>query len=84
LLWTQRFCYKLLFFYCHGDDVRTSTEAQNPLTPWRIEKLNPSVQLCSLVILFYFKRGETFYGSITAQASGMSNQVLYYGGLGWC
>ena len=54
-----------------GNDSRTSAEAQNPATPWRsLSKLNSffaSLQPGDSVL---FKRGDTFYGTITVGRSG--------------
>lgn len=66
-----------------GDDTRTSTSAQNPSTPWKtIDKLNSisgSLQPGDSVL---FKRGETFYGTMTIYSSGVSGKPVYYGAYG--
>lgn len=54
----------------NGDDSRTATQAQNPLTPWKtISKINASTFNSGDSVLF--KRGETFYGKIIVPSSGI-------------
>ncbi len=60
-----------------GNDSRTSTQAKNSSTPWKtISKLNSffgSLQPGDSVL---FKRGDTFYGSITVNKSGTSSSPI--------
>src|SRR5688572_11316016 len=54
-----------------GDDSRTSTQAQNSSTPWKtLSKLNSFFSSLQPGDFVLFKRGETFYGSITVNKSG--------------
>ncbi len=66
-----------------GNDSRTSTQAQNPSTPWKtITKLNsffPSLAPGDSVL---FKRGESFYGSIIVTKSGTSTLPIIIGAYG--
>src|SRR5436190_16862712 len=66
-----------------GDDSRTSTQAKSSSTPWKtLSKLNAffsSLQPGDSVLL---KRGETFYGSITAAKSGISGAPIVIGAYG--
>ncbi|MEO6453707.1 MAG: Ig-like domain-containing protein [Ginsengibacter sp.] len=67
-----------------GDDSRTSTQAQNPSTPWKtLTKLNSffaSVNPGDSVLL---KRGETFYGSINIDNnSGTATSPIVIGAFG--
>lgn len=56
-----------------GDDNRSSSQAQNPSTPWRsINKLNSFFTSLSSGDKVYFKRGETFYGSIIVTKSDIT------------
>jgi hypothetical protein len=71
------------FSNTNGDDSRTSLQAQNSNTPWKtIGKLNlffPSLVAGDSVL---FRRGESYYGSITVGASGtLGNRIVlsYYG-----
>ncbi|MEJ7684845.1 MAG: hypothetical protein WKG06_44765 [Segetibacter sp.] len=49
-----------------GNDSRTSTQAKNPSTPWKtISKLNSFFSSLQPGDSVLFKRGETFYGSVT-------------------
>src|SRR3954447_3553683 len=60
-----------------GDDSRTTSQAQNPSTPWKsLEKLNswfPNLQPGDSVL---FKCGDTFYGSIITTKSGTSSSPI--------
>src|SRR4051812_4937148 len=54
-----------------GDDARTAVQAQNQNTPWKsIDKLNSYFTNLQPGDSVLFKRGETFYGSITVNKSG--------------
>jgi parallel beta-helix repeat protein len=63
-----------------GDDSRTSIQAQNSATPWQtLAKLNsffPSLLPGDQVL---FKKGDTFYGSITATKSGTAGSPITFG-----
>lgn len=66
-----------------GNDSYTATQAKNSSTPWKsITKLNSifSTLLPGDVVLF--KRGETFYGSITITKSGTSTAPITIGAYG--
>lgn len=55
-----------------GDDSRTPTQARNQSTPWKsITKLNAYFSSLSNGDSILFKRGETFYGSITFNHSSL-------------
>lgn len=66
-----------------GSDSRTSTQAKNPSTPWKtLGKLNSffaSLQPGDSVL---FKRGDTFYGSLTITKSGTSSKAIVLGAYG--
>lgn len=54
-----------------GNDSRSTTEAQNPDTPWKtINKLNAIFSSLKPGDAIYFKRGDVFYGTIKATKSG--------------
>src|SRR5688500_4480058 len=60
-----------------GNDSRTSTQAQNPSTPWKtLSKLNSFFSSLQPGDFVLFKRGETFYGSITANKSGTATAPI--------
>jgi hypothetical protein len=66
-----------------GDDNRSTLEAQNPATPWKsIDKLNAISRDIQPGDSIFFKRGETFYGTITIRARGASGHAIYYGAYG--
>lgn len=66
-----------------GDDSRTASQAQNPATPWRtLTKLNSYFSSLAVGDSVLFKRGETFYGSITAGKSGTSGSPIVIGAYG--
>src|SRR4051812_16426648 len=60
-----------------GDDSRTTTQAQNPATPWkslsRLSSFFPYLQPGDKV---FFKMGDTFYGSLTTTKSGTSSSPI--------
>src|SRR5687768_1549664 len=66
-----------------GNDSRTSIQAQNLSTPWKtLSKLNTffsSLQPGDSVLL---KRGETFYGSIMVNKSGIASAPVVVGDYG--
>lgn len=56
-----------------GDDSRSVSQAQNLNTPWQtISKLNSVLGTLQSGDIVYFKRGDTFYGSVTANRSGIT------------
>src|SRR6476620_3091757 len=66
--------HKYYFSSSQGDDSRTTTQAQNPNTPWKtLNKLNSFFANLSPGDYVLFKRGDTFYGSITIKTSGTSS-----------
>ena len=57
-----------------GDDSRTVTDAQNPITPWKtLNKLNSFFSSLKPGDSVLFKRGDIFYGSIAITKSGTSS-----------
>ncbi len=65
-----------------GDDSRSSLQAQNPSTPWKtINKLNGFLDLKPGDSVL-FNRDETFYGSLTINASGTEGKAIVYGAYG--
>jgi len=66
-----------------GDDTRTSTQAQNPATPWKsIGKLNSFFTSLAAGDSVLFKRGDSFYGSIKVTKSGTSSLPIVIGAYG--
>lgn len=66
-----------------GDDSRTTTEAQNPNTPWKsISKLNSIISLLAPGDSILFKRGDTFYGSIYISVSGLLSLPIVFSAYG--
>ncbi len=66
-----------------GNDSRTSTQAKNPSTPWKtISKLNSFFSNLKPGDQVLFKRGETFYGSITLGRSGKAGSPIVIGAYG--
>ena len=54
-----------------GNDSYTSTQAQSQATPWKsISKLNSTILITGDIVLF--KSGDTFYGTLTPKASGIT------------
>lgn len=53
-----------------GDDSRSTSEAQNPLTPWKtISKLNDFSKKLDAEDAVFFKRGDVFTGTLIAQSN---------------
>lgn len=66
-----------------GDDSRTSTQAQNPATPWKtLSKLNSFMSSLNAGDSILFKRGETFYGSIVITKNGTAANPIRFGAFG--
>ena len=68
-----------------GDDSRTSTEAQNPVKPWKtINKLNSFFATLLPGDQVLFKRGDVFYTStgITCSKSGALGNMITFGAYG--
>src|SRR5215212_528989 len=66
-----------------GDDSRTSAQAQSASTPWKsLSKLNAFFSTLLPGDFVLFKRGEKFYGSITANKSGISGSPIVVGAYG--
>ncbi len=66
-----------------GDDTRTSAEAQSASTPWKsTSKLNTFFSSLQPGDSVLFKRGETFYGSITISKSGIKGSPIVIGAYG--
>jgi hypothetical protein len=66
-----------------GDDSRTDVQAQNPSTPWKsLDKLGTVMSTLKPGDSIFFKRGETFYGTLNVRSSGVSGNVIYYGAYG--
>jgi parallel beta-helix repeat protein len=66
-----------------GVDTRTSTQAQNPATPWKtITKLNSFFSSLLPGDSVLFKKGEVFYGSIVISKSGTAALPIVIGAYG--
>ena len=66
-----------------GDDSRTATQAKSSSTPWKtLSKLNSFFSSLQPGDSVLFKRGETFYGSITVSKSGSSSLPIVIGAYG--
>ncbi len=66
-----------------GDDSRTTSQAHNSSTPWKsINKLNAIFSTLLPGDSILFKRGETFYGSITINKSGTAGKPIVLGAYG--
>src|SRR5437870_455574 len=66
-----------------GDDARSSSLAQSPATPWKtLSKLTSSFTTFVPGDSILLKRGETFYGSITANFSGTASLPIVIGAWG--
>jgi hypothetical protein len=62
-----------------GNDNRTPKQAQNPSTPWKtLNKLNSYSGNLEPGDHILFKRGETFFGSITINKSGTSDSPIVF------
>ena len=66
-----------------GDDSRTSTQAKSSATPWKtLGKLNSYFLSLMPGDSVLFKRGETFYGSITIAKAGTTSLPIVFGAYG--
>ncbi len=66
-----------------GDDNRSPSQASNSSTPWKsINKLNSYFSSLHPGDKIFFKRGETFYGSIVINKSGTSSSPITIGAYG--
>ncbi|HSI78893.1 MAG TPA: malectin domain-containing carbohydrate-binding protein [Lunatimonas sp.] len=60
-----------------GDDKRTALQAQNPATPWKsIEKVNEVFSTLKPGDGVFFKRGDSFYGTIHLNGSGIMGSPI--------
>ncbi|MEJ7586591.1 MAG: T9SS type A sorting domain-containing protein [Ferruginibacter sp.] len=60
-----------------GNDSYSTTQAQSQATPWKsISKLNSIFSTLVAGDIVYFKRGDTFYGSIVVNKSGSSGKPI--------
>jgi uncharacterized repeat protein (TIGR02059 family) len=67
----------LYFSSSTGNDSYTSTQAQNPATPWKtIDKLNSSMSLINPGDSILFKRGDLFTGTLKITRSGSSSNHI--------
>jgi len=66
-----------------GDDSRTAIQAKSPSTPWKtLGKLNSYFASLMPGDSVLFKRGETFYGSITILKAGTTSLPIIFGAYG--
>ncbi|MEX2566547.1 MAG: right-handed parallel beta-helix repeat-containing protein, partial [Cyclobacteriaceae bacterium] len=66
-----------------GNDSRSSSQAQNPDTPWKsISKLNAFFTDLNPGDKVFFKRGEVFSGEIILNNSGSSDRPIIIGAYG--
>lgn len=66
-----------------GDDSRTSIQAQSVATPWRsLGKLNQFISQLHPGDSVLFKRGEVYYGSLVAGASGSPDRPIVFAAYG--
>ena len=66
-----------------GDDARSTAQAQNPLTPWKtINKLNSIQGQLNPGDTIFFKRGETFKGTIKLTRSGSAGSPIVFAAYG--
>ena len=65
------------YFSASGNDAYSSSQAQNPATPWQsIAKLNSYFNNLVAGDNVYFNRGDKFYGSIIVSKSGSSSNPI--------
>lgn len=66
-----------------GDDSRSFSQAQNAATPWKsISKLNAIISSLNPGDKVFFRRGDSFYGTIRVNASGRSGAPITFGAYG--
>ena len=66
-----------------GDDSRTAVQAKSPSSPWKsLSKLNAFFSTLQPGDSVLFKRGETFYGSLTISRSGAAGSPIVIGAYG--
>ena len=66
-----------------GDDTRSTSQASNPLTPWKtLSKLNSFIANLKYGDSVLFKRGENFNGFIAVNISGSSNLPIVFSAYG--
>ena len=66
-----------------GNDSRSASQAQHASTPWKtIGKLNSFFANLKPGDLVLFKRGDTFFGTITISASGTASAPIVLGAYG--
>src|SRR6059058_2197712 len=71
------------FSSSQGDDSRTSTQAQNPSTPWKsIDKLNSFFSSVKSGDQILFKCGDTFFGAISTSKSGTVSAPITFSSYG--
>lgn len=77
LLYTPLSAKNYYFSSSTGNDSYTTVQAQNSSTPWRsITKLNTIFNTLIGGDSILFKRGETFYGNIVVNSSGLINKNI--------
>lgn len=77
LISAKAFSTNYYFSNKSGNDSRTSTQAQNPSTPWKsLSKLNAFFSSLQPGDSVLFKKGEQFFGSITITASGSASKPI--------
>lgn len=77
------FAINYYFSTLTGDDSRTSSQAQNQVTPWKsIAKLNSFFESLKPGDAVYFKSGEIFNGSIVVKKSGTATLPIIIGAYG--
>ena len=66
-----------------GDDSRSSTQAQNPSTPWKtLSKLNSFFSSLNPGDVVLFMRGDVFPGSVTATKDGTAANPITFSAYG--
>lgn len=71
------------YFSNSGSDSRSLTQARNPSMPWKsLNKLNSIFSSLKPGDQVLFKRGETFYGTLTVNTSGTSGAPIVIGAYG--
>ncbi len=66
-----------------GDDSRSFSQAQNAATPWKtISKLNSVISSLNPGDKVFFRRGDSFYGTIRVNVSGNAGAPITFGAYG--